>query len=237
MVKEVRDTTGRFQRRPHYEPAELDRECEALVTGFLKQLHGEVRYPVTTDDLEKMVERHVDYLDRYADLSHYGADVEGVTEFRQGKKPAVLIAEDLGNDERRENRFRTTLTHEYGHVHFHGYLWDFEPPPDLLAPRQHRDKIICKRDGMLNASNVDWMEWQAGYACGALLMPKTAVVELCRGFVEGNGLFGAVSLMTVHGPALIREVVQRFRVSEDAARVRLLKLGFLTPAAPTASLF
>ena len=237
MVKHVRDQTGRFQQRPHYEPAELDHECEAIVTAFLKNLHGSVRYPVATDDLEKLIEQDVEYLDRYADLSHYGQDVEGVTEFRPGKKPVVLIATDLGNDERRENRFRTTLTHEFGHVRFHRYLWESEPTPDLLAPRDHADKIICKRDGMLDAGKVDWMEWQAGYVCGALLMPKSAVLELCQGFVEAHGLFGAVSLRSPQGLDLVREMKRRFSVSDDAARVRLLKLGFATAAATTGSLF
>ena len=29
----------------------------------------------------------------------------------------------------------------------------------------------CHRDNMIGASERDWMEWQAGYACGAILMP------------------------------------------------------------------
>jgi len=36
----------------------------------------------------------------------------------------VKISRELSADERRENRLRTTLTHEYGHVHFHNFLFD-----------------------------------------------------------------------------------------------------------------
>src|SRR5208282_4225053 len=119
MVKYVRDNTGRFSERPYYKFEELDRECEDIITRFLKERHGKVEYPVTTEDLTLLIESDTNDFDPYADLSGYGSDVEGLTEFRPGGKPNVKIAERLSNDERRENRLRTTLTHEYGHVRFH----------------------------------------------------------------------------------------------------------------------
>ena len=57
MVKYVRDITGRFQQRPHYEPNDLDIECEGIIKSFLKALHGEIKYPVQTEDLKKLIER------------------------------------------------------------------------------------------------------------------------------------------------------------------------------------
>ena len=51
MVKYVSDRTGRFSQRPHYAPKELDRECENIIAGFLKERHGAAKYPVSTDDL------------------------------------------------------------------------------------------------------------------------------------------------------------------------------------------
>lgn len=238
MVTYIRDRTGRFPQRPYYKPDELDRECESLITYFLKELYGEVRYPIVTDDLTKLIERDASDLDIYADLSPYGPDVEGVTEFRRGEKPRVLIAARLGDDERRENRLRTTLTHEYGHVHFHGYLWDTEYPlADLLHQPPNRGKIICKRDSMIDAVETDWMEWQAGYVCGAILMPMSAVQALCLTYMETHGLYGTVSQYTSHGSALIQHVVDNFLVSQEAARIRLIKLNLLTVALPSKTLF
>src|ERR1051325_3771817 len=127
MPTYVRDNTGRFQQRPYYKPEELDDECETLITGFLNDLYGNIRYPIATEDLKKLIERDADFLDVYADLSCYGSDVEGVTEFRPGQKPSVQISASLTASDRHENRLRTTLTHEYGHVHFHTYLWELEP--------------------------------------------------------------------------------------------------------------
>lgn len=238
MVRYVRDTTGRFSQRPHYKPEELDRECETIISQFLRDKYGKVEFPVSTDDLTLLIERDTEDFDPYADLSIYGHDVEGVTEFHVGKKPNVKIAEALSNDERRENRLRTTLTHEYGHVRFHAYLWEMEPPgPDLLRQRPNADKQICKRDGILEASQNDWMEWQAGYCCGALLMPLSPVRQIVTAYQETNGLFGAIGTGSVHGQALIQKVQQHFQVSADAARIRLLKLNVLGAVDAGPSLF
>jgi hypothetical protein len=238
MVKYVRDQTGRFPQRPHYEQDELDRECESIITKFLKGLRGEVRYPVETEALKTLIERDADDLDTYADLSGYGRDVEGVTEFRPGSKPAVKISADLTEDGRRENRLRTTLTHEYGHVRFHSYLFEENPPqPDLLRQQPNRDKIICKRDSMIDAAQSDWMEWQAGYICGALLMPKSAVLGIYQEFSKQRGLYNAVSLQTPDGAALLGSVVEAFQVSSEAARVRLLKLRIVTSGPANRTLF
>src|ERR1700738_3486033 len=126
-MRQGRDTTGRFSLRPHYNPRELDRACEQLLTEFYRPRLGAIPVPIATDDLTQLIESRVSDFDPGADLSGYGGDVEGVTEFRRGTKPRVRISSDLAYDERRENRYRTTLTHEYGHVEFHAYLFEIEP--------------------------------------------------------------------------------------------------------------
>jgi len=133
-MKLVRDTTGRFLERPHYEPKELDQECESLICGFLKGKYGSAIFPVSTDDLATLIEQEAEDLDLYADLSMYGENVEGVTIFIPGGKPEVKIAKELSEDSRRENRLRTTLTHEFGHVHFHSYLFEPAAPSMEVLP-------------------------------------------------------------------------------------------------------
>jgi hypothetical protein len=123
-VRMVRDRTGRFPERPHYEPAELDVECELFLGDFLRDRHGRVQWPVTTDDLTCLLEHEVADLDLYADLSEEGADVEGVTEFHPGHKPRVRISAALATADHRAHRLRTTLTHELGHVRFHEFLFE-----------------------------------------------------------------------------------------------------------------
>lgn len=76
MVMYVKDRTGRFAERPHYSEAELDSECEQIISNFLCELNGTVSYPVATDDLTKLIESRTADLDLYADLSGAGEDHE-----------------------------------------------------------------------------------------------------------------------------------------------------------------
>lgn len=229
MVMHIKDRTGRFAERPHFTEAELDAECEQIISDFLRELHGTVGYPVTTDDLTKLIESRADDLDLYADLSALGEDVEGLTEFRPGEKLHVKISCLLSGDPRRENRLRTTLTHEFSHVHFHSYLWDsVARQSSLFGTGQPNQPMTCKRETILAAIKTDWMEWQAGYACGALLMPATAVKNLVAAFFRDHGVCVAVAPDSTHGRNLIRSIAEAFRVSEEAANVRLSRLSFLS---------
>ncbi len=86
----VPDPLGRFPRRPYYENAELDWECEVVLGRFLRRRRGEVHLPVDTDDLRCLIEEYADALDNYADLSAYGDSVEGMTRFFADQAPAAL---------------------------------------------------------------------------------------------------------------------------------------------------
>lgn len=121
-MKWVKDKTGRFPQRPHYLPEELDEECEHTVLTFLRDRHGRVSFPIATDDLTVLIEGAVDDFDLYADLSQENGDIEGVTDFFPGKRPKVRISRRLSEAPNLENRLRTTLTHEYAHVRFHGFM-------------------------------------------------------------------------------------------------------------------
>jgi Zn-dependent peptidase ImmA (M78 family) len=234
LVKLVRDTLHGLGERPHYEGRELDAMFEKLVSDFLKKKHGKVALPIDTEDIKSLIEEDVDDLDQYADLSAYGPTVEGLTEFRRGQKPRVKISENV---HKYENRLRTTLTHEYGHVRLHAYLFGLENFQLGMAQNSKPNTIYCKRETILAAGQRDWMEWQAGYACGAVLMPRNAL-KTCVGEVQrGRGIYGAVESGSADGQALIDAVVQAFAVSRDAARVRLSIFGHLGARSATNSLF
>jgi IrrE N-terminal-like domain len=234
-MRYVKDMTGRFATRPHYEPAELDNECEAVLTAFFS---GRIPMPIETDDLARLIERDTSDFDPGADLSSYGRDVEGVTEFKRGQKPRVRIVAALAYEGERQNRYRTTLTHEYGHVHFHAYLFETEPQDDLFTLKgAGAREQVCKRDGIINARQSDWMEWQAGYVCGALLMPAAHFRSVVSGYQQANGIFGPIAAGSAHAAALIDKVRKEFQVSADAARVRLSQHSYLQAQDRGLSLF
>jgi IrrE N-terminal-like domain len=228
-VKYVKDKTGRLNMRPHFEPIELDRECEQIICAFLKQKYGEIRLPIPTDAMDILIEQDAQDLDKYADLSAEGEDVEGVTEFIPGQKPRVKISARLSENPRLENRLRTTLAHEWGHVKFHAPLWLADTAtPDLFGRRPEATSIKCKRDNIFGASEYDWMEWQAGYVCGAVLMPHTRVKAIAKEHLESLRQPGPLDVNSQAASDLIERVVKAFQVSADAARVRMIKLKILS---------
>jgi len=225
-MKWIRDNTGRFPQRPFYEAEELDYECENLISSFLYEKYGKVEYPVSTNDLTILMEQKTSELDIYADLSNEGENVEGMTIFSRKCPPRVQISNLLSKSTNQANRLRTTLTHELGHVIFHNFIWSFEQP-NLFAANLDNLTIRCNRETILNARYVDWLEWQAGYVSGAFLMPLSSVKGIvCKINTETN-TFGKMSGISDIGQRMITQVQSVFQVSEDAARVRLLKLDYI----------
>jgi hypothetical protein len=227
-VKWVKDTTGRLPVRPHYDPTELDRECESFLTDFLCRRYGKPTFPVCTNDLAILLEEEADDLDLYADLSDLGPDVEGYSDFFVEKKPDVRISSALSTDPRRENRYRTTLSHELSHVRFHAPLWKAKQSMLTGLEVEHpAHSQRCTRDSVLRAGATDWLEWQAGYCSGAFLMPASLITPIVQGLVLETGLFSPISDAHPVARTLILRVQEAFRVSSDAARVRLLRMGYL----------
>ncbi|QQO16049.1 ImmA/IrrE family metallo-endopeptidase [Bradyrhizobium diazoefficiens] len=207
---------------------------EKIVAEHLRSKHGKVEFPISTDDITTLIERDVADLDQYADLTIYGTGVEGVTEFARTGKPKVLISNDV---HRVENRLRTTLTHEYGHVILHAYLFALEQRRLPVDGNRKPNAIYCKRDTMISASKTDWMEWQAGYVSGAALMPKTYVQKIVGEIQRERNIYGPSLPTSENGLALIGAVVNGFSVSREAATVRLKILGFLGQELATGNLF
>ena len=212
----VRDLSGRLPKRPHYEAEELDRACEDLIRE-LQGLRSTV-FPITTDDLTVLIEQRAADLDLYADLSDEGASVEAVTDFVPGERPRVRINYKLAEDPRRAHRLRTTLAHELAHVVFHNFIWWFDQgaldaaAAAALSPRCHRRQPTRMSD---------WMEWQANYAAGALLIPIGALAQPA-------GPHAAAWAQSAAGRERVRRVQRTFDVSAQAASVRLFQLGYLT---------
>lgn len=237
-MKYVKDLTGRLAHRPYYESAEIDAVCESAITAFVRDVHGCVTYPIPTGTLTKLIERDAEDLDLYATREQLGSDVEGATDFIPGGRPRVAILRDLSESPHSENRLRTTLMHEYGHVLFHDRLWQAKVEElDLFTNSGAEQTHRCYRDTILATAPTDWMEWQAGYASGALLMPASEVVSLLRGLFGSGCNLGTLTVNSAGGVRVLNEASRHFAVSRDAARVRLEQLGHLASTEPAGRLF
>jgi hypothetical protein len=224
----VWDKTNRFRMRPHYGAEELNAQCETILFEYLAKKRGKVDFPVSTEDLRCLLERATEALNLHSDFARESRELEGLTEFRRGRKPVVKIAAKLTEISNHENRLRAALMHAYGHVRFHDFLFQteegsclslFEDFPNLV-PHTNR----CHRDSIFPLNDWDWMEWQAGFVCGALLMPLGPLIRHVRHFRHVRDLdHAALSDHSLDGVALIREVAERFQVSWEVARTRLLQ--------------
>jgi len=221
-MKLLRDPLGRPIPRLYFDVDELDRECERIVTDFMDCYSAGFSLPIPTDDIIRMIEMEADDLDMYADLPE---ELDGYTDFFFEHQPRVRIAKRL-SDPRYENRLRMTLSHEFGHVHFHAPLWT-----DGRIERDRRPAEpcwTCNRDTIVTAPENDWMEWQAAYIGGALLMPRETVRLLVPGIGMREAGALAVGADSDLGQAAILRVTKGCQVSRQAAQVRLVKLGLLS---------
>jgi hypothetical protein len=205
----------------------------------MREVCGDFALPIPTDVLTKLIERDTQYLDLYSDLSEEdGTNVEGVTDFCPGAKPIVRVASALSEAGNRINRLRTTLTHEYGHVKFHDYLYQEGEELGSLFPDAFEKKPAkCKRETMLDAPATDWMEWQAGYVCGSMLMPLTYLKKLVTDYRKQNNILGSIGDSSKEGLVLLATVADTFDVSQEAARIRLLKLSHLASGKTHSALY
>jgi Zn-dependent peptidase ImmA (M78 family) len=220
-MKLLRDPLGRPIKRLYFKTEELDERCEQIIAEFMDQHSGGFKLPIPTDDLIRMIEAEADDLDMYAELPQ---EEDGHTDFFFDRKPRVLIAKRL-SDPRYKNRLRTTLGHEYGHVWFHAPLWRAATTESDQRPAM--PSWTCHRDTIETASEKDWMEWQAAYISGALLMPRSEVVVLAGEIAMRDGSNFPLNIDSEPGRAVVARIMRRCQVSEQAARVRLLRLGLL----------
>ena len=237
-MKWIKDTTGRFPERPYFSVQELDDLSEFWICQFLVERYGKAEFPAATEDLTVMIESETSDLDQFADLTSEeanGEEVHGLTLFYPDRKPAVKISQELASHENRQHRLRTTLAHEFGHVKLHSGLWQFDQLR-LFADTDPQPGPRCKRAKMLNAPRTDWMEWQAGYVSGALLMPITSLKGLIQAVPAEWGTSESLVNDSTRTMKLLSLVAARFGVSIDAARVRLSQLGHLPGRGNGASL-
>jgi Zn-dependent peptidase ImmA (M78 family) len=219
-VKMIPDRTGRFPERPYWSTPELERMCEETITSFLRKRYGFDRIPVPTEALTALIERDSADLDLRPNLSDNQYEVFGFTLFRRGKPPRVIIARELWEQRHRSNRLRMTLGHEFGHLLLHGRLYE--------KYGAARDRERCYWQNLLPTERVlDWQEWQAGYAGGALLMPESFTRRAVAAFYREREDKPPFARDSAEASALEARIAHTFDVSVEAGAVRLSQLGFL----------
>lgn len=221
-MKWLSDPTRRFLERPHFSEAEVQQRVDAAIATCFHD--DRPSFPIGDNDLDLLVDSVTSHYDPQADLrGHLGADVEGVTIFRPGEKARVKISNQLMDNTYRLRR-RMTIAHEVGHVLLHCELYGENRTLDLFSDSAERGRVYCKQATML--PGVDWMEWQASYAGGVLLMPSGAIRD-AMAELRGNKIEHPVYPDEPEAQTIVRRIASIFEVSIDAAKVRLMQTGFI----------
>lgn len=224
-MRHIADDSGRFAERPHYAAHELDWMFERIATDLLKEGGAPICFPLSTVKLISLIERAVEQLGE-----HDSKRFDGATEFLRNGRPRVTVAKKLTRSAKYAAYLRTVLAHEYAHLHLHHHLYELSFGAATIPGSENRFEVIgCRRKTMTVAATGNWMEWQASYASGALLMPATYVKQLTAGYLAHEGLDSPVASDSDHGEVLIDLIVKSFLVCRDAARVRLSALKILGP--------
>ena len=220
-MKVLRDPLGRPIDRLYFKTEVLDERCERKIAEFMDRHCGGFRLPIPTSGIIQMIAAEAK-LELHADLAE---GVDGYTDYFTDGKPSVMISARLSSA-RYENRFRFTLGHEYGHVWFHAPLWRKSGQETDRRPAE--PCWTCHRETIGTAPEKDWMEWQADHIAGALLMPRSYVLDWAGEIAMRQGRNLPLDVDSDLGQAVIERLKRRCQVSEQAARMRLRRLGLLS---------
>jgi hypothetical protein len=215
-------------------------EIETIMEDELRkaELLPSIDHPAV--EIEGFLEVHLQAeLDQYAELD---PDVLGVTEFRPGRTPRVLINKDLTGSAMDaewvppgiEGRWRATLGHEAVHVVLHRALFELNGDQGSLFGSEvatsgpHQMMRCLKREVSFGTRGSDWREVQANRGMAALLMPRVVFLPVANAEIRERGVAGG--RLPADSPAVLdvaRQLAERFAVSRQAAAIRLTTLGFV----------
>lgn len=129
---------------------------------------------------------------------------------------------------RADTKFAVTIAHEIGHWLFHKvYFARHMSDGQQVARVSDMDTSIEGREGFTLQTDHDWMEHQANYFSGAILMPESAFRKAVENPAIQRFLFitHARSDVDVRDRKLAKQLAHVFQVSEEAARLRMKELN------------
>jgi hypothetical protein len=216
------DADGR--RRLWYGSAEIEQMCESRLEGAgLLPADGSCEI-----DIEALVETELGAVVDYS--ANLAPSVLGYTLFE--RPPRVVINGTLTDGATRPGapaglygRWRATLAHEAAHLLLHARL--YSPEADASG-RPSGQPIRCLRTTIEDRpARPDWREVQANMGMAALLMPKSLFDREASVLLREAGV--RIPPVPASDPAIVGIVptlAQRFRVSKQAAGIRLETCGY-----------
>ena len=150
-------------------------------------------------------------------------------------KNTILLDKTLGAEPIASlSKPRFTLMHECAHQLLHqGYYKRLATTgkEGAVAYSVQKDQAPIKEEKKAKAawSDQDWMEWQANYLAGALLMPKHRIEKALKEYYILDAYQKRVHYRESEPEAfnsLVHDVARLFRASPLSAEIRLDHIGF-----------
>lgn len=137
--------------------------------------------------------------------------------------PDTYLKRNLGSK-------RNTIAHECVHWIYHRRYYLAANKLYSTKSNAYRCPVIPKDENFKESwSDDDWMEWQANGIAPRILMPKQTVGEAFQMILDESkkNAFVAAGLVQ-KGKYVIEQLAGLYRVSKQAAAIRLEELGYLS---------
>jgi Zn-dependent peptidase ImmA (M78 family) len=181
-------------------PMHCEGELEEMVARALMKHRGVLPAEPGPISIDRLIEEMFGFNETYEDL---GPGILGEIRFGIEDRPlGIRIARRLGDIDPAnpsiDHERRLTLSHECGHGLAHSKLFADklrrERDPRFKQFRTEETRIVChERDinsgtarPAVRSSSDDWLEWEANYLMGALLLPRDLVLSFVRPWLTGR---------------------------------------------------
>jgi hypothetical protein len=220
-MKTFRARSGPFLDQYYYDPEDFELiGADALRGAGLLPSSPE---PIRVD---RFIEKGFDIVPRYENLP---AGLLGFTRFGPQGAKEIVISEQLseGGGRSAERRITSTLAHEAGHILLHGSLFTLQLRTGtgslMEADLDAANKTVLCRDDSANARRYDgrWWEYQANQMIGALLLPRSLVIQATDPLITFRGQLGIGILESDRREEAVQSLAETFDVNPMVARIRV----------------
>lgn len=239
-----------FRCRSNGVPILSHEDIESDAEMFIRDFDPDVLNNPKEVNIEEFAEFYLGLTPEYNNLTHcglilgrmvfndsnkvpvYDADAKRA-EYIFAGRGTVMIDNTLLTD---EHRFRSTMGHESGHWIYQQSYFYRDPNQLFLFDNLEQTSTACRKTDIEGGeaaqsngrkqlcSDHDWLEHQAKYFSAAILMPRTAMRQVCGDKELRKRLreeFPGFEL-----EMLAAEVAEIFNVSSESAKIRIKQLGF-----------
>ncbi len=229
----------RFKKKSNSVPILSQKDIDSIAEQYIRDFQPEALSTPMETNIDLFIE---DYLGLTLDYQYLSSDKRylGMTVFNDTNKVVIFKPEENQADyisaragtiiidnslleENQLHRYRYTAGHESGHWIFHRDYYGYDPNQltlfELNIPYIQCREINKDYYGIRDTKKWDdnkWMEWHADKFASAMLMPKASVDILLSGYKKLRNT-----------PVFIRALVSEYNVSAEAAKYRLIDLGYI----------